>query len=76
MELAPIIGLVLGIGPVLFGQMLEGGTILPNARPTAAIIVSGGKIGATPRDLISILQALKQANALDQGLGVDEMRNQ
>lgn len=47
MDLATIIGLVLGIGAILFGQMLEGGTIQSITQPTAAIIVFGGTIGAT-----------------------------
>ncbi|GAB4361557.1 MAG: flagellar motor protein [Deltaproteobacteria bacterium] len=47
MDLASIIGLVLGITAILLGQTLEGGSIRSIAQPTAALIVFGGTIGAT-----------------------------
>jgi chemotaxis protein MotA len=47
LDLASIIGLVLGISAVIVGQMLEGGSISSIAQPTAALIVFGGTIGAT-----------------------------
>ena len=47
MDLASIIGVLLGIGAILVGQMLEGGTISSISQPVAAIIVFGGTIGAT-----------------------------
>ncbi len=47
MDIATIIGLVLGFGAVIGGQTLEGGHISALLQPTAAIIVLGGTIGAT-----------------------------
>lgn len=47
LDLSSIIGLVLGIGAVLLGQALEGGSISSILQPTAAVIVFGGTIGAT-----------------------------
>jgi chemotaxis protein MotA len=47
LDLASIVGLVLGFGAILLGQTLEGGSISSILQPTAAIIVFGGTIGAT-----------------------------
>jgi chemotaxis protein MotA len=46
MDKASIIGIVLGIGAVLGGQALEGGSIHSIMQLTAAIIVFGGTFGA------------------------------
>ncbi len=46
MDKASIIGIVLGIGAVLGGQALEGGSILSIAQGVAALIVFGGTFGA------------------------------
>jgi chemotaxis protein MotA len=46
MDKATIIGIVLGIGAVLGGQSLEGGSIHSILQLTAAIIVFGGTFGA------------------------------
>ena len=46
MDLASIIGLVLGLGSVIGGQMLEGGSIMALVQPTAFMIVIGGTAGA------------------------------
>lgn len=61
MDIATILGLVLGFGAVIGGQILEGGHISAIIQPTAFIIVAGGTCGAT---LVSfpmghVLQALK-----------------
>jgi chemotaxis protein MotA len=45
-DIATIIGLVLGIGAVVGGQVLEGGSLYAIMQPTAAIIVFGGTLGA------------------------------
>jgi len=60
MDIATIIGLILGFGAVVGGQVLEGGHISAILQPTAALIVLGGTIGATfvSFPLKSILQAL------------------
>lgn len=47
MDLASVIGIILGFAAVLGGQVLEGGHISSITQPTAAIIVFGGTIGAT-----------------------------
>ncbi len=46
MDLATLIGLVLGIGAIVGGQLLEGGRLEAITQPTAAIIVFGGTFGA------------------------------
>ena len=46
MDKASIIGIVLGIGAVLGGQALEGGSIHSIMQLTAGIIVFGGTFGA------------------------------
>lgn len=46
MDKATLIGLILGIGAVLGGQALEGGSIHSIMQATAAIIVLGGTFGA------------------------------
>ena len=47
MDLATIIGLILGFGAIIGGQVLEGGHLSAIIQPTAAIIIAGGTIGAT-----------------------------
>jgi chemotaxis protein MotA len=46
MDFATIIGLLLGIGAILGGQRLEGGSVSSILQETAAIIVLGGTFGA------------------------------
>jgi chemotaxis protein MotA len=46
MDKASLIGLVLGIGAVLGGQALEGGSLLSIMQGVAAVIVFGGTFGA------------------------------
>lgn len=41
------IGLILGVGGIIMGQMLEGGHLEQLLQPTAAMIVFGGTLGAT-----------------------------
>jgi len=47
MDLTTIIGIVVGIGTVLLGFILEEGAVGALVAPSAAIIVVGGTIGAT-----------------------------
>ncbi|HEX4996832.1 MAG TPA: flagellar motor protein [Terriglobia bacterium] len=47
MDIASIIGIVLGLGAVLGGAVLEGLHFGSISQPTAAIIVLGGTLGAT-----------------------------
>lgn len=63
MDIATIIGLIMGFGAVIGGQILEGGHITALLQPTAAIIVLGGTFGATcvSFPLKTILQALNDA---------------
>ncbi|PIU00289.1 MAG: motility protein A [Bdellovibrionales bacterium CG10_big_fil_rev_8_21_14_0_10_45_34] len=46
MDRASIFGVVLGVGAILFGQILEGGHVNSLIQLTAAIIVFGGTLGA------------------------------
>ncbi len=66
MDIATIIGLVLGFGAVIGGQVLEGGHVSAILQPTAAIIVLGGTFGATfvSFPLKKILQALKDVRKI------------
>jgi chemotaxis protein MotA len=45
-DLTSIIGLILGLGAVVGGQVLEGGSLAAIVQPTAFIIVMGGTAGA------------------------------
>lgn len=63
MDLATILGLIVGFGAVIGGQVLEGGHVSSIMQPTAALIVLGGTAGAT---LVSfnpkaIIQAFRDA---------------
>ncbi|MFQ5328950.1 MAG: flagellar motor protein [Thermodesulfobacteriota bacterium] len=46
MDILTVIGLFLGIGAILGGQLLEGGSVSSILQLTAALIVVGGTIGA------------------------------
>ena len=46
MDLATVIGIVVAVGAILGGQILEGGHVSSIMQPTAAIIVLGGTFGA------------------------------
>ena len=47
MDLATIIGLVMGIGAIIGGFLMEGGSLRALVEPSAAIIVIPGTLGAT-----------------------------
>jgi chemotaxis protein MotA len=56
LDLASLIGSLLGLGAILGGQLLEGGRVGQILQPTAALIVVGGTLGAmflayTPLDI-------------------------
>lgn len=61
MDLATIIGLILGFGAIIGGQVMEGGHVSAIIQPTAAIIIAGGTLGATfvSFPIGSLIQALK-----------------
>lgn len=61
MDLGTIIGLLVGLGMILGGDMIEGGKMSQIAQPTAAMIVIGGTIGATMIQfpLATFLRAVK-----------------
>jgi chemotaxis protein MotA len=63
MDIATIIGLVLGFGAVIGGQILEGGHVSAIIQPTAALIVLGGTFGAAlvSFPMQTVLQAMKDA---------------
>ena len=46
MDITTILGVVIAIGGILFGQLLEGGHVGSIVQGTAALIVFGGTIGA------------------------------
>ncbi|MCL2020965.1 MAG: flagellar motor protein [Betaproteobacteria bacterium] len=46
MDKLSVIGLIIGIGAILLGQVLEGGHIASLAQPAALVIVLGGTLGA------------------------------
>jgi len=47
MQMTTILGLVIGIGGILVGNLLEGGSIMSLVQLTAGFIVFGGTLGAT-----------------------------
>ncbi len=64
MDIASIVGVFFGIGMILIGQALEGGSAMQLVQGPAAIIVIGGTIGAimlqfAPKTLVASLLALK-----------------
>lgn len=64
MDLGTLLGLVIGIGMILGGDLMEGGKISQILQPTAAMIVFGGTIGATMiqfplRTFIRALKAIR-----------------
>ena len=46
MDIATLLGIILAIGGILLGQLLEGGHVGSVVQGTAALIVFGGTIGA------------------------------
>jgi len=65
-DLATIGGLILAVGGIVGGMILEGGKIQEILQPTAAVIVFGGTIGATmvTAPLNTFLRALKRLMAV------------
>lgn len=63
MDLTSILGLLLGFGAVVGGQVLEGGSVMALVQPTAFMIVMGGTIGAvmfcyTGKELMTAVKTL------------------
>lgn len=63
MDITSLLGIVIGIGLILLGMFMEGGTLTDVTQITAALIVFGGTIGAVIvcfplADLIGALKAL------------------
>lgn len=65
MDVTTVIGIMLGVGCILLGQVLEGGHVGSIVQGTAAIIVIGGTMGAvvTQFPLAELARALRQAKA-------------
>ena len=63
MEITTILGMLLGLGAIVVGQVLEGGHVQALIQPTAALIVLGGTFGATLASfsLPVVLKAVKDA---------------
>jgi chemotaxis protein MotA len=66
MDFGTIFGLLIGIGMILGGDLLEGGKISQILQPTAAMIVFGGTLGATMIQfpLRTFVRALKAARTV------------
>ncbi|MBI3329612.1 MAG: flagellar motor protein [Nitrospinae bacterium] len=66
MDPAAIAGLILGVGAIVGGQVLEGGRIQSILQPTAALIVLGGTLGATTLSfpLADLLRAIRLAMSI------------
>jgi chemotaxis protein MotA len=47
MDLGSLLGILIGVGMILGGNLIEGGKLGQIAQPTAAMIVIGGTVGAT-----------------------------
>jgi chemotaxis protein MotA len=47
MDKISILGIIIGVGAILGGQVLEGGRVASLLQPTAMLIVVGGTLGAT-----------------------------
>ncbi|MDP2993308.1 MAG: flagellar motor protein [Deltaproteobacteria bacterium] len=63
MDIATIIGLILGVGAIVGGQILEGGSLHSITQGTAAFIVFGGTFGAVfvsfpLKDIIGAVKSL------------------
>jgi chemotaxis protein MotA len=66
LDITSILGLLLGFGAVLGGQVLEGGSLMALFQPTALMIVLGGTAGAVllcfpQKDLMNAVQAIPVA---------------
>ncbi|MGO9377422.1 MAG: flagellar motor protein [Dissulfurispiraceae bacterium] len=64
MDLVAILGLLIGIGAIIVGNVIEGGTTAHLIQVAAAMIVFGGTAGATilsfpPKDLVSAFISLR-----------------
>jgi chemotaxis protein MotA len=65
-DLATILGLIIGVGGVVVGLLMEGGRIQDVAQVSAGIIVLGGTFGAVlvTNPLSVVIRAAKQATCL------------
>ncbi|MDA8164994.1 MAG: flagellar motor protein [Desulfobacteraceae bacterium] len=66
MDVTTLVGVLVGFGAVIGGQLLEGGHISALLQPTAAIIVLGGTTGATmvsfpPSELLRAVRNVSKA---------------
>ncbi|MGE4131637.1 MAG: flagellar motor protein [Bdellovibrionales bacterium] len=74
MQMTTILGLIIGLGGIVFGNLLEGGSMSSLIQVTAAMIVFGGTLGATM--LSNRYEDLKLAfNYLRHLLQADESRD-
>jgi chemotaxis protein MotA len=75
-----ILGLLVGIGGIVAGLILEGGSVLEILQPTAALIVFGGTLGATliSQPLPTVWGAAKQFFSIfgQSRLNLDEVIDQ
>src|SRR5437016_743642 len=62
MDLCTILGMGVGLGGILLGQAIEGGSVLQILQPAAAMIVFGGTLGAV---MISFPMSVMKQAAVD-----------
>jgi len=76
MDIAPLIGLILGFGAIIGGAVLEGLHLSSLTQPTAAIIILGGTFGAafTSFPLSACIRAFRDAGKIFRPASLDESR--
>src|SRR5262245_17470308 len=72
MDLATVLGIMVAFAGILLGQAIEGGSILDVLKPTAALIVFGGTLGATMIGfpLATLMQALSDLTHIIRNVDV------
>ena len=76
MDIAPLIGLILGFGAIVGGAALEGLHLSALMQPTAAIIILGGTFGAafTSFPLSVSIRAFRDASKIFRPASLEESR--
>ena len=67
MDKSSFVGVILGLGGIVVGLLLEGGKLSQVVQPTAAIIVFGGTLGAV---LLAISAARRRLRLPPPGPGL------
>ena len=76
MDIAPLIGLILGFGAIIGGAALEGLHLSSLTQPTAAVIILGGTFGAafTSFPLSVCIRAFRDASKIFRPASLEESR--